>query len=318
MVVVLLFVVGSLVDLSAQAADVTPEQRKLLDELLAANEEREKLFGNMHAVWTVEEFQADGPKKISSVEFWSREDKYFRYDQTFTDPEYRVTRDILRKEGSVRFESSNPDDVGVINDFGAYEKARPKLRGQLWFCQANKRLGQTFDYLIEDLWLTSEDVTLEVRKDEGGGLVLTARTKGSFVRGEGQGGTVGEKETFENTETFRFSPDYRFLGSKFRVDYSDGEWSEMEDTMTYGDLPSNLPSMSVPISSFHRDWGSDARNRQIQSTLKEIQLDPAPMEVFYPDRSGVPPTESSSSGWRRRLALLSFGLLCLAIYARYR
>jgi len=302
---VLMLCLSWMVPSSVWSADVTPEEHKLLEELLAANSKRETLFGNMHAIWTMEEVK-DGTKSNSTIEFWSRENKYFRFDETFTQPHVRVERHFATPTRYVRFSSFSPDIRGAVTDHDTVENGRENIRGQGWFCEANKRARQHFESLV-DYWLNADNVTLQVRKEEGGGLVITVRT-------EGKGDRDGQHLTYANSEVLKFSPgDYRFLGSKIRGDVSDGTWGEGVFTKTYSEPPSDIPISSIQedIESDGLDGiGSGGTTYSVRYTLTEMQFEPAPMEVFelpeFPALSG--------SNWTRRLVLLLGGAALLAIY----
>jgi len=299
---VLMLCLSWMVPSIAWSADVTSEEHKLLEELLAANSKREMLFGNMHAVWTMEELK-DGKKTNSTIEFWSRENKYFRFDETFTqttsgvEPSSRVKRHFVTPSRYVRFSSFSPDIRGAATDHDSVEKGRRKIRTQRWFCEANKRLHDPMDSLVE-YWLNADNVTLQVRKEDGGGLVITART-------EGEGEEDGQQLSYENSEVLNFSPgDYRFLGSKYRLEISNGTWSEEESKKTYSDPPSE-----VPTSSTFENIGRDGSAYSVRYTLQEMQFEPAPLEVF--ELSKFPATNGK---WMRRLVLLLGGAALLAIY----
>jgi hypothetical protein len=294
---VLLLCICWVIPTIAWSADVTPEEQRLLDELLAANREREALFGNMHASWTKEEV-TDGKKVESTIEFWSRENKYFRFDETSTEPSFRVERYFATPDRYVSFSSHDPDIRGAVTEYDGAEQGRQNIRGQGWFCAANKRARQDFEYLVE-YWLSEDNVSLQVRKEDGGGLVITVRTKG-------EGDRDGQHLTYENTEVLRFSPgDFRFLGSKIRGDVSDGTWGEGVFTNTYSDPPSDIPT-----SSTLEELESDGSTRSLRYTLQEMQFEPAPLEVFdLPEFA-----KQSSYAGTRKLILLASGVALLALY----
>ena len=231
--------IGWMVPFVAWSKDVTPEEHKLLGELFAANLKREKPFGNMHAVWTMEKVK-DGKKSESTIEFWSRDSKYFRFDETFEVGNFKVERYFIVPDRYVHFLSFSPDNRGVIVGHGTFEKGRKELRRQEWYCESNKRLHDPMRNLFEH-WLKAEDTTLKVRRANEGGIEVEKRR-------EGEGDQDGKHLTFANSEVLEFSPgDYRFLRSKFRLDISDGKWTEDVSKKVYGDASSDV--LELPTKS---------------------------------------------------------------------
>jgi hypothetical protein len=288
----------------AWTKEITPEEHRLLDELLAANRKRETPFGNMHAIWTKEEV-TDGKKVESTIEFWSRENKYFRFDETFTQDGFKVERHFAVPSRYARFASYGPDSRGAITKHDTAEIGRQIVRSQGWFCEANKRLLDPMEDLVQ-FWLNRDDTTFQVKREPEGNLVITKRR-------EGEGDVDGNNVTFVNSEVLTFSPDdYRFLESKFRLDRSDGTWSEDFSVKNYDDPLSDIPTSSrfEDIQSEGIDGaGSDKSKRIVRYTLKEMQFTPAPMDVFEMPEF----TKRSSYAGTRRLILLASGVALLAI-----
>ncbi|WP_146394895.1 hypothetical protein [Planctomycetes bacterium CA13] len=274
-----------------------------MDEIVAVQREREKIYGNMHAVWTVTKIVQNGEDIESTIEFWSREHQYYRFDVINTSDSSssnKITRMIVRPEGYARIFANSREDPGAIFRFGAAEEGMNWVRAAKWYCQANKVSHDFIHETITD-WLNGKEFykTFHVKK-EGDSVFIEG-----FV----------DVESATNSETFELSSSgYRFLQSQTRVDNKDdGTWYESKYAKVYDNQQTD-----IPIASSASTVESNGSMKSLNYELKEFQLTPAPLEVFFV--AELAPLDARPAGivWFRRLLVAGVGFACFAVYFFHR
>lgn len=289
---------NGLLNTVALSAETSPEEKSLMARIVSVQREREKLYGNMHAVWT-ETKTKGGKTTVNQIEFWSCEHKYFRVDLIRVSGSvkpHKIIRTIILPERSVRVFSQDRNNLGAVFKFGEVQDSFGYVRGDQWYCQANKTEHDHIHELITG-WLSGETRcdSFDVKRRSNGDVIITA---------------FDDRGEYKDTEKLTLSSaDYRFLKSDYRIDGPNEFWREGVDTKAYDD-----EQIDIPITSSRACRGSDIGAETLTYKLEELQLEPAPIEVFFPDELAPLFAPPGGASWFRRLLLLGIGIACLGAY----
>lgn len=279
--------------------------RSELDRLVEKQQSRERQFGNMHAIWRARIVE-EGETIDQIVEFWSRDNTYFRCDVTATgssdtvDP--GVLRTVVRPEGFVKLTAADASDPGAVIEFGPYELGFEYIRGHKWFCGSNRdfSLRPVVDNVIAVLedryecpWIDA--CNYEVVSHSSGGFMA----KASYTSDTG---------TTVDTASLA-ADDFRVL-----------ECTSGDATTGYTARISNQYGTQrvAPIKSSEEWIWEDGSGRLVEYTLEEIQFEPASLSVFNIGDVGLSTTSSRQFVGIRRLVVLAVGLMMVAAYFKYR
>ncbi|MGB7343266.1 MAG: hypothetical protein WBD20_03580 [Pirellulaceae bacterium] len=300
---------GCLVVLSMQLNLATANDevvsRSVLNLLVEKQKSRERQFGNLHAIWR-ERIVEEGKSIDQIVEFWSRDNTYFRCDVTAigteSAEESSVLRTVVRPEGFVKLTASNSSDPGAVIEFGPFELGWEYIRGHKWFCGSNRdfSLRPVADNVIAVLedryecpWINACDY--KIVSHAGGGFMA----KASYTSDAG---------TTVDTATLA-ADDFCVL-----------ECTSGDATAGYTARISNEYGIQrvAPIKFFEEWIWKDGSKRLVEYTLEEVQFEPAVLSVFDIGDVGLSTTNSEQFVGIRRLIVLAIGLVMVAAYFKYR
>lgn len=285
----------------AQANEADAELR-LLTDIIKIHTQRERIYGNARFTWNEIEV-TDGIKNERKIEFWSRDDRYYRVDVTQVNDDGSlgdISRTIVRPEGTVRLKAKSRDDDGTIYDFGPQSEGMDAIKGNVYYCQANKK-GHVLVNLLLENWLNNEteinDLSI-INADQSGPIIAYSR---EFQGGLGQ-------------YTITLSPmDYRVLASTYSYQRASDSYSANQDSKTeYGDTDKDIPLTYSDVAT-----DSSGGRDTLVCTLRDYELTPAPMDVFQVSDFAFPGSVSPTQIWGRRAIVLVLAVVCLVIYVRF-
>ncbi|MFG0291450.1 MAG: hypothetical protein ACF8CQ_25015 [Rhodopirellula sp. JB044] len=285
-----------------------------LETIIEKSRSCEDQYDNMHAVWKSTHKGFNGRESWERIEFWSREGKYFRVDGTSYDgPDgnvVRVNRNIVRPEGSITMRSKSPDEIGEITEVESAEEGLAVIKSASWFNDGNEIEGEKLHEIASTVLNSTSDLPHEAGyqfaklPDGSIGFTFSAKTEDQVSTGK-----VSLDDEFfliksyesetavPGKATGRGSGETRYTGL-LHLEY-EGELL----------LPSRSTSTAIALGN-----GRGTSQAETTYTLEEVQLGPAPFEIFYPDGFPMP----SGTPWIRRIAVLLVGLAILAAYFRFR
>ncbi|TWT83773.1 hypothetical protein CA13_52440 [Planctomycetes bacterium CA13] len=285
-----------------RSAEEIPEQLKTLHAIMDAQQQRERLYDNMHGVWEIREQKEDGTVSEKTIEYWAREGKYFRVEwrpHAKNGAAVSATRVIIRPEGYVRLLIDSSTDIGTIIEIDEADKGMWRATDEHFYAQGNRTYDLPMWQIIRDK-IEGTSSTEKFLLEETDGLVtlLTLFEKG---------------ENYQIVETVRFASDSKLvLGSSDNIEYDDGKIATNTLDYTYESISPQVPSsLKITFLPTHGKKSIETH------TLKELQLEPAAMEAFDIDSSiFAPPTVGWS--WPRRIMVMLIGLALIAAYFHWR
>ena len=291
------------------SVEVGPQERALMEEIVVAQQDRHKLYGNMHAVWTETDIDINGNKTVKRIEFWSREQKYYRvdYEQVVGESTaYRIIRELVLPERYVRLFAQEREELGDVFKRGAVSDGIKVIKGFRWYCGANKALFTEVQTEITD-WLDGESKfkSYQVGKQEDGSVTITSFQERNLKGGE-------TTRLLKRTQEYRLSAgDFRVLEFHSQSNISDGGWGKVQVHNTYTNQQVDLPQLSSNEGS-----ASDGGPTSSRFELLECHLEPSPLEIFFVDELGLRPPKQTR--WFPRIFLAVNGIVLFLFYLFFR
>ncbi|MFG0291451.1 MAG: hypothetical protein ACF8CQ_25020 [Rhodopirellula sp. JB044] len=310
---VLLAFVGIL-HASSVFAEEDTVSRQDLETIITKSRSCEEQYDNMHAVWKSTHKGFNGRESWERIEFWSREGKYFRVDGTSYDSLdgnfVRVSRTVVRPEGSITMQSETLDDIGVITEVGSVEEGLAAVKGASWYNNGNQIEGKLlYELASEFLDSTKEsfdeaDYQFAKLPDGSIGVAFSVKTEDQTSTGNV---SLDQKHFLVKSHESEIVVPGKATGrGSGERKYTGISYLEYEGELL-------LPSTST-LTATASGNGGGTNKAETSYTLEETHLGPAPLELFYPDGFPMP----SRKPWMRRLVVLLAGLVMLAIYFRFR
>ncbi|TWT79748.1 hypothetical protein CA13_11550 [Planctomycetes bacterium CA13] len=300
-------------------ADDHAIDRTLLKAIVSKSQSYEREYDNMHAIWISRRTGFNGRETKEQIEFWSREGKYFRVDGATFDGAgekvVKVYRTIVRPEGHVRMLSQSKSDPGVVTHVGSFDDGLSTIKAASWFDEGNEIENKKI-YEVASAILRGDSKPLDGAKHQLSSLP-NGDIRDDFV-------VTSDDQTSKGTVILS--------GDHFRLLSSEGDtvvgYSAPNDDLAehhYSGKTSWEYNQNHPISTaslgnvvgFDVESGvaSDEYKAGSSTSLQEVELGPAPLEIFYVDGG---PIRRSGASWVRRIAVLLVGIILLAIYGRNR
>ena len=280
-------------------SDEPAVDKHLLKRLVEAQASRVREFGDMHAVWHKHKVDEEGLEENLTIEFWSRENRYFRADivnhEHASEGELITKRWIVRPEGFVRIVSRGNKSEDALVDYGSAEEGLEAIRSKEWFCISNRDMPfrQVADNVTNFLE-NKLDFDYKVTMGDDDTVVAVSNY-----------GTVGNSSTCISI----MSPiDFRVLSGTSNDDVTDRTGLSLTRLNTYGE------SHSIPTSMVQEKLWSNGDSGFTRYDLKEMQLGPADLEIFDIEAF----KSSEKNNWNRRLAIFLVGISLIAIYLKFR
>lgn len=275
-------------------ADVSLSNEMVLADLQDAHQNRGEVYGNGHFLWATVEIEGDNVSE-SHCEYWARGNEYFRLDSFQVVDGRRIgkiNRIIVTPNRFVSITANSTDDPGGIYDVGSLEEGIHQATGRFFIDHASRvATMRVTDWIQHWKAGTYEIKDFEIDQDNVGGIVLTI----TRMRKPG-------------TQSYRvkMSPeDFRVLSWQYIFDSRDGgQHAEQNVVLDYDADQKVIPRSEK--STTNSNFGPMSIQ---ECELIDFDLKPAPLHLF-----ALPDINSPKSSWRLKLALLSFGLLCLAAY----
>ena|GEM_PF-5239099 len=263
--------------------DDAPTKLEKLHQLSRQIEQSQAIaYGSIHCKFSVS-VEVSGNQEMFGVEYWSRDKKYFRVDETKSGNDIIESRLIVRPEGFVRLQRGADDKLAVVN-FGTNHDGMSILYSYSFF-----RAGETLGFgpklgvVVDDIRRTD---SIPVWK------FTSLATKSS---------TLTEVELKLQEFTWKAEIDSRSnaivgisnLSSKCSREFS--------------------PS-GVLMSSICTRLNSGAKTLEEKLTLKTIEQIVVPLGVFSLDSQGV----SRGDFWVRRMVIFGSAVVFVSVYFAYR
>ncbi|WP_144059810.1 hypothetical protein [Rhodopirellula sallentina] len=309
-----LLVLVAILHTSTTFAEENTVSRQDLEAIIENSRACEEQYDNMHAVWKSTHKGFNGRESWERIEFWSREGKYFRVDGTSYDGldgnVVRVNRNIVRPEGSITMRSKSPDEIGEITEVESTEEGLAVIKSASWFNDGNGIEGEKL-YEIASAVLNStsdspHEVGYQFAKLPDGSIGVTFSAKTEDQVSTGKVSLDDEFFLIKSYESETVVPGKATGRGSGETRYTGISHLEYEGELL---LPSRSTSTAIASGN-----GRGTSQAETTYTLEEVQLGPAPLELFYPDGFPMP----SGTPWIRRIAVLLVGLAILAAYFRFR
>jgi hypothetical protein len=249
-------------------------------------------YGSIHAVFTQRTDDA-GVVSLVEVEFWSRENKFFRVDihgKSGTNAKKTMSRLIVRPEGFFRLKASSEDNLAIAG-YGTSLEGMEQLYSESFF-----RAGETLGFGPK---LEAISTELSQKSPQSSWEIISIQP----VPPDIEEITFGLKEytwqvRIRSPLTAIFSVSVNKASTKDAVNRTTREFS-----------PDGVLKKSV--CRVERSNGSILKEEITLDFVKQVEN---PMGLFSIEAQGV----SQGNIWVRRLLILSAGLALLGIYFAYR
>ena len=265
--------------------ELTPIQKQLYESLERVQSEREAKYGNGHFVW-LERDETGEDVVETRVEYWARENKFFRIDKHIVrnnvqDP--HVQRLIERPEGISRIIATNASDLGQVYASsamcinGSCVPPKSSMRGQYYIAQAN-RLSTVQVKTLIDLWIKGEYELTNfqiLRNDSTACELEFTRTVESGVR---------------TTQVEMDPNDFRVRSWTYKYRSFNGKQQAFNSAQyDYNGPNPDIPSRTACLGTSNFDKPSN-----LICELVEFENAPADLDIFdIPKEIYVPPVDAS-------------------------
>jgi len=283
-----------------------PANDRLIQRLVEQQRKRDQEFGNMHAVWREERLDEGGTLQSSKIEYWSRDDTYFRFDiTTLSDSTVggetieHTTRFIVRPEGFAKLSAQPATKEFAVIDFGSSDTGKATVQGQLWYCALNKDMPyrQVFENIVD--WSREKlDFRYMIESLADGTMVATS--------------IYGEKGNSSKCVSVMSKDDYRVTSATSNDNVTGRPALSIIRTNDYGTFH------SLPLTTFQEENWSSGEKESVRYRLVEVNFEAASIDVFNIEDFTPSIDRGSTNHWVRRFATFMIGIALLSIYFHHR